>query len=245
MKDIILLLSYKYKGNQYEIYKNLKKGIQLDKKQIKEIKDGLNKKDINFISIIDESFPKEFYEMKECLFGFFYKGNYKLMQNNSKFYIINEIWDEYTSKIIKNSLNQLVQNSVLITNNYKKTENQFIKLFRTLGGKIIHIAKEGLDTFDFSEINLENELVISQYPLNTHPKIDFFKYSNYVSATLSKTLISFSMKNNSKANHLINSFLNIGKDIYCFPGNGIDNENNKLIESGANMILGVSKVINI
>lgn len=53
------------------------------------------------------------------------------------------------------------------------------------------------------------------------------------------------MKNNSKANHLINSFLNIGKDIYCFPGNGIYNENNKLIESGANMILGVSKVINI
>ncbi|MGZ9756028.1 DNA-processing protein DprA [Mycoplasma sp. 394] len=245
MKDVILYFSTKFKGDQYQIYKHIQNGSQIPNKEIENIKNNLRNLGIEYKTIIENNYPKELYEINECVFAIYYRGNYDLVAAKEKFYIINELWDTYNWSIINKNLDVLVKEVVLITNDYKKTESEFVNLFRSKGGKIIHLAKEGLDSYDYRGMNLDNELVISQYPPDTHPQIKYFKQSNFIAATLAKCLLSLSLKKESKSNNLISAFLNLGKEIFCFPGSDIDDGNNQLIASGANLIWSISKVLNI
>ncbi|TDV23256.1 DNA processing protein [Mycoplasmopsis mustelae] len=245
MKEILLYFSLKSKGDQYQIYKNIKNGTSVSLQEVSEFQKKLIENNINYKTILDDDYPKELYQVNDCMFLFYYKGNYDLINQKYKFYIVNELWEAYNWEIINKNINTLVNEVVLVTNNYKKTESQFVDFFRNKGGCIIHLAKEGLDSYNYDKINLEKELVISQYPLQTHPEIKYFKQANFIASALSNCLLSLSIKKESKSNNLITSFLNLGKDVFCFPGREINDGNNQLIDSGANLILSISKVINI
>ncbi len=58
-------------------------------------------------------------------------------------------------------------------------------------------------------------------------------------------LILFSSLKDGPINHLITNFLNLGKEIYCFPGDGSKQDgNSELIKQGANLITSIKDINN-
>jgi DNA processing protein len=62
-------------------------------------------------------------------------------------------------------------------------------------------------------------------------------------ASLSECLVLINSQKDGKILQLVAEFLNLGKEIYCFPGNGdkLDG-NSELIKQGANLITNIKEV---
>ncbi|QKT05555.1 DNA-processing protein DprA [Mycoplasma sp. OR1901] len=245
MNNIILYFAIKYKNDYKSVMNAIKNTEKIDKNIENEYMKILKQNNINFITILDDEYPKNLYYLKEPLICLFYKGNINLLNDKNKIYVINEIWNNTTNKYLITNSEAIVNGAIITTCDYAKTERRVINYFRNNNGRIIHFAQKGLDSYDFKNFNFENELVISTYPPNTHPKIKHFYETNNIASLISDKFLSFSMEKNSKTNNLINCFLNYGKEINCFPGVDIEDGNNQLIKSGAKLVTYISGLIQV
>ncbi|MBN4083430.1 DNA processing protein [Mycoplasma sp. CSL10137] len=245
MNDIILYFAIKYKNDYKLIMNAIKNNEKIDKNNEKEYLKILEQNGINFLTILDDNYPKNLYYLKEPLICLFYKGNINLLNTSNKIYIINEIWNTTTNKYLLNNYKTIINDAVITTCDYAKTERKIVDYFKNNKGRIIHFAQKGLDSYNFINFNSLNELVISIYPPNTHPKIRHFYETNNIASLISDKFLSFSMQKNSKTNNLINCFLNYGKEINCFPGVDIEDGNNQLIKSGAKLVTYISSILQV
>ncbi|MFA7699297.1 DNA-processing protein DprA [Mycoplasmopsis synoviae] len=244
MNNILLYLSNKHKGDNYLIYKGLKDKEKLRKSEIDEITNIYLKNDIKFISIFDLNYPSSLFMVHYPPFVLYYKGNINLLNDLTKkrLYLVDEMNSEYSKEILSKNIKTLTENSILVTNSYA-SEKHLIDEFKNANASIIYIAKEGLNSSKFDDINLENNLIISQYPIDDHPRKINFRQSNVLSAAIANSLVIFSSYKDSKVNNLVSEFLNLGKDINCFPGSLDEKDgNNHLIQSGANLITQIQAV---
>ncbi|UWV94365.1 DNA-processing protein DprA [Mycoplasmopsis cynos] len=245
MNRILFYYSNINKGNSNKIFESLKNIDVINKDEVNNLIQKYNKKNIKYVTILDYEYPSSLLFSYKPPFVLFYKGNIKILKELSKVYLINEKHNDFIQKNINENIQQLSKHTTLVTNGYKYTEAEFIDLYRKYKGKIIHIAKGGIDNFNFENFDDENEIVISQYPIETHPKRDFFKSDNYLASLIADKLIFFSSEQNSKTHNLVNYFLNVGKEVACFPGTELNDGDNSLIKSGARMITYIADTIRI
>ncbi|QNM93391.1 DNA processing protein [Mycoplasma sp. Pen4] len=198
---------------------------------------------VKFVTLLDTHYYQPLFVAQHPPYVIYYWGNYHLLNSQNKIYVINEVENEQTSSWITDNIDVLVQKAVLVTNDYPNSESKLVELFREKGGKIIHIAKTGIDMFEKNNLNAEKELILSIYPNKAHAKRVYFKQSNYLASLIADKFISFSMKENSKALNLINCFLDVGKEVNCFPGIDINDSNNMLIKNGAKLVTMISDFI--
>ncbi|MHA0273066.1 hypothetical protein ACXYFN_03485 [Mycoplasma sp. 48589B] len=244
MNDLLFYASNKCKGDSYLIFKEVKNWKEVSRKQLLQWKQLYEEFGANYYTILDENYPSDFNILRYPPYVIYYKGNEKLLKQKHRLYLINEINNPMTQEYIQSNLLTLIHGSVLVTNDYE-SEKEIVFLFRNNGGRIIHILKQGLDRIDYRDVNLNNELFVSQYPLGTHPKRHYFKEANIIASILATQIIAFSLEPNSKAFNLINYFNDIGKEINCFPSTQANDGNDILIKSGANYITMISECIPI
>ncbi|WLP85600.1 DNA processing protein [Mycoplasma seminis] len=244
MNELLFYLANKVKGDSFLIFKEIAKSTEISRKELMELHNKYMQAGVKYFTLFSNCYPDVLNLLKYPPYVIFYKGNVNLLNSKKIYYLINEQNNPQANSWFKSNIDTLVNNSVLFTNDYD-SEADIVSYFRSHNGKIIHIAKSGLNTLDYSDINFENELFISQYPLDAHPKRFYFKEANLIAACISNSLISFSCNENSKVFNLINYFVDLGKDINCFPGSLPNDGNNSLIKSGANLITMISEVLNV
>ncbi|WP_027121004.1 DNA-processing protein DprA [Mycoplasma leonicaptivi] len=245
MNEILLYYSNIYQGDNEKIYYAIKNNKSVNVNDLEKVVNSYKQANIKFLTVLDDLYPTSLFRLKQPPFVLYYIGNIDLLNYENKVYLINEIKNDSTKKHIENNIKQLVKNTVLVTNNYKDSEQELIQKYKDLGGSVIYLAKEGLDTITINNFDSTKDIILSMYPIKTHPKLKYFKQSNYIASGLADSLIYFSSKNNSKTHNLVNYFLNVGKDIYCFPGQELIDGNNDLIKNGARLITYIAEVINI
>ncbi|MFV8418837.1 hypothetical protein [Mycoplasma sp. Sp33II] len=242
MNDLLFYASNKHKGDSYLIFREVKNFKQLSRKQLLEWKQLYADSGVQYYTILDENYPSDFNILRYPPYVLYFKGNDKLLTYKHRLYLVDEIKNQITDSYLDQNIKTLVNNCVLVTNDYE-SEKEIIQLFRENNGKIIHILKEGLDKISYTQANLNNELFITQYPLGVHPKRHYFKEANIIASILSTQLVAFSLLENSKAFNLINYFNDVGKEINCFPSTQANDGNDILIKSGANYITKISECI--
>lgn len=85
--------------------------------------------------------------------------------------------------------------------------------------------------------------MLTEYPPEAHPTKDTFRNRNRIIASFADMLILFTSKKDGPINNLVTNFLNSGKEIYCFPGDGSSEDgNSELIKQGANLITSIKDI---
>jgi DNA processing protein len=116
---------------------------------------------------------------------------------------------------------------------------------KIINEKAIYVLANGLDQIHSQIKNKKNSLFLSEYPEGIKLSKQRCKDRNRLTASFAKILILFSSLKDGPINHLITNFLNLGKEIYCFPGDGSKQDgNSELIKQGANLITSIKDINN-
>ncbi|UUD35615.1 DNA-processing protein DprA [Mycoplasmopsis caviae] len=240
MNPLLVYLSYKFEGNVFEIYKFLKSNKKISQDEIDSVLKELEEKDIKYICALDYNYPESLKQYRYLPHVLFYKGNIELL-NKKSVCLTGDIQSPLVDLNIKKSQNAMLENFVLITNDFKNLDQKFVDIYRENKKGIVHILPYGFNYLKETH-NLENELYISQYPPHTHAKLFRFKERNILMSMLSEFLIIYSSKNDSGILNLATAFANNNKEVYCYPGLSYDDGNNILIKNGANLITQIAEV---
>ncbi|WP_406614241.1 DNA-processing protein DprA [Mycoplasma corogypsi] len=206
MENKLFYLTNKFYGNSYLIFNALQDTKVWPVQATKQLMQEYHDQDIFHLSIFDDNYPKKLNELDMPPLVLFYKGNIDLLKKPKKYYITDELHSEVTNEFLEENKEKLITNVVLVTNDFAKSEKHLVKFYRENGGKIIHIAKEGLSRLNYSDVDLENELFISQFPNNTHVRRDHFYKANRIACKISDALLILSAKPNSKISYLSELF---------------------------------------
>ncbi|VEU59323.1 DNA-processing protein DprA [Mesomycoplasma neurolyticum] len=249
MNLILIYFAIKYNGDFLSIFNALKKQEKIDKNKIIEIENDIQNKKIQAITILDKKYPKEFKYLDKPPFVIFYKGNIKLLKNKSKIALTGDKNTLKVKKYLEQSLPEVNKNSVLVTASYKNLDQNIINYFEKNNGKIIYISANGVnEPFFANKVTIhKNNLIISEYLDKTEITKIHIKNRNRIMASISNLLVIYSSKTNSAIMNLVNYFLELGKEIFCFPSEG-DNEeedgNTTLIKQGVNLITSIKVLKN-
>ncbi|QJB71126.1 DNA-processing protein DprA [Mycoplasma sp. 1654_15] len=247
MKSILIYFATKYKGDFYKILKALKENERVSDENAQAVMDDLEQKGIQAFTVLDSVYPEVFKHLKTPPFVIFYKGNINLLKNDlPKISLVGEQYNEIVQSYLDKSLSEVIKRHTLVTNGYKGVEEKINNYFLQNQGKLIFVSANGVENPWISskfEQNNQNILLISEYP-NTNVSYKRLKNRNRLVAALSKNLIVYSSSKASGIQNLVNHFLMIGKEIFCFPGDiNFENDGNtELIKQGANLITEVKDV---
>lgn len=126
------------------------------------------------------------------------------------------------------------QNFGVISCSYKGVDEYVLK---NSDSNVVVLA-EGIDgNYYHHEFDENRDLLITEYPEKTHVTKERLKNRNRIVASLGESVLLFSSEKHGKINHLVTYFLNLGKEIYCLPGEGDDEDgNSELIKQGATLV---------
>ncbi|MEE3928060.1 DNA-processing protein DprA [Mycoplasmopsis ciconiae] len=237
MRDILLYYSNIFKGNTYNIHKALINNHDIDYLKIDQLKKQYNDLKINYVTMLDEEYPKILLHYKYPPYVLYYKGDLKLLKQTSLLLISeNKTADSYLD-LAKDKFDE---NISLIILDYVPHIKKISESFEN--PKLIFVKVTPLSFInDWDDKNL----YISQYPITTHPKKEYFAEHIKVAAAISDALIIMGSEQKYKTINLANVFLDFDKQVYCFPSNNLDDANNYLLDNGASLVTNFSKIINI
>ncbi|VEU65964.1 DNA processing protein smf [Mesomycoplasma conjunctivae] len=245
MKTVLIYFSIKYQGDFRKIMKALETNEVIEKDELNNLKLLLENNKIKAITILDREYPKELEYLKQPPFVIFYKGNIDILTSDSpKITLTGDEYDENVKDFFNNSLPEVVKRHTLVVNGYHGVEERVIKYFKLNNAPIILVSANGIENpwlLD-NQDNYENLLVISEYPPQDKISTKRLIERNRIVAGLASCLIVYSINKKSGLHNLINYFLNLGKEIYCFSKGENAHEhfgNQTLIEQGANWITAI------
>lgn len=239
MNIILIYFAIKYKGDWDKIYKALEEKEKVSLQEIKALEDKIKKEQWNVITIIDQDYPDQLKESYKPPFVIWLKGNTSLIKN--KFITIsgNEV-DPISIQRLEKFMPEINKNQYLATASYKGLDHEIVKQSKK---GVLFVLANGIDKPYINSSIKAQDLMISEYPPESHVSKDRLRNRNRVLAAFSKYLILINSEKNGPINNLVTNFLNLGKEIYCFPGDGSNNDgNSELIKQGANLITGIKDV---
>ena len=278
INDALLVLNYIRKSNitilnmistgeinsLIDINLNRNKSSFIDEVEFSKIKDFLNndglekykeelyKRDIKYITILDENYPvylKDIYNAPSILF---YKGEFPARTNNILSVVGSRKPSEYgiwaTRKIISELKNydiQIVSGMALGIDGiaHESAINNNLDTIGVLASSVdIRYPKTNNYLYD----KMDNELLISEFPLDTQPiKRNFLQRNRIIAGLSFGTLVIEAM---GKSGSLItaNYALEQNRQVYAIPGNinSIYSEGtNTLIKNGAKLVTNAEDII--
>ena len=237
MNTILLYFSIKYKGDWDAIFSALENKEHVSLKEIQTLEKELKNKKYSYITILDSNYPNKLKAAYKPPFVIWYEGDIKMLNNMLLCLSGEEVTDIDKNRIDK-FLPEVHKNHRLVMGHFKGLSDYLIKKSQ----EMIQICAQGINTIK-RDIYSKNTLFISEYPYDTKPKKDHFANRNRIISSFCESLILFNSRKQSGINSLINSFLNQGKDIYCFPGDGSSEDgNSELIKTGANLITSIQDI---
>ena len=241
MNIILIFFTIKYKGDWDKIYKALEHKEKVSLSEINELEKRIKDNQWNIVTIIDKEYPRQLKEAYKPPFVLWMKGNQDLLKNP----IINVTGNQIDSKAIERIeafIVEIEKNHTIINSSFKGVDEEILK--SSTKGKIIVLAG-GMDKSFINYKYTDQDLLITEYSPLVNITKDRLRARNRIVAAFSKSLILISSKKDGPINNLVTNYLNIGKDVYCFPGDGdIDDGNSELIKQGANLITGIKDIVN-
>lgn len=210
-------------------------------KAIKENEDINIVSDDSAITIFDSDYPKKLFDLKYPPFVLFYKGNIKLLKEESISIVGSRLACDYALKATKGLC--FNNKDKVIISGLAKGIDTYAHLS---SNKTIGILGCGINyvypycNYDLYRYMSNNQLIISEYPNMCKPLAYHFPFRNRIIAALANKVYIMQSKINSGTMTTVNEALELGKEIRILPydifnKNGLNN--NKLIYEGGTPIL--------
>ncbi|WP_045434407.1 DNA-processing protein DprA [Metamycoplasma canadense] len=240
MNEILLYFVTKYKGEWNNIFSAIKNKELINKNDYLLFLEKINEKKLNYLTVLDSSYPQKLLRLNQPPFILFYKGNLDILkEENNSIYLTGS----YKTEEIKKYLENLKYDNQTIFFNclWSGLEKEILKILFTKKFKIVIILpcgiEWGLNNLNLKEFDNENCLFLSEFPNDYHVSKTAFISRNRINACFCKKLVLLSSLEN-KFNNLVNEFLDQGKDIQCllFKDRNENDTNINLINQGAELI---------
>ncbi|CRX37294.1 / / DNA protecting protein DprA / 168017:168778 Forward [Candidatus Hepatoplasma crinochetorum] len=247
MREILLYFSVKYNGNWDEIYSALKEKESINYSLYKQI---LNRyKNKNYITIIDNNYPKNLKKIAFPPFVIYYQGNIKLLNQKEIIWLFGAKFLESEKRIFYNLKNQFDQkNIIVVLGQSNPFENAFIRNSNLK--KMILVKDSGIDSqiiidYKIEQKIIENKsLIISEFPDYNLPTKKRWYKSNKIKIGLSNGIFLY---NTEKAQDIFNVLSHVileNKKIYCYTESFYKyNLNYELIKYGGIEIKDVGDIV--
>ncbi|NEZ48261.1 DNA-protecting protein DprA [Clostridium botulinum] len=215
-----------------------------NERNIKFIKNKINKENINVVTITDEVYPKALKEYNDSPYMLFYKGDINTLNKNKCVSIVgSRDCSEYGVNITNIICNDLSKNNINIISgmargidsiSHKKCIENNSYTCAILGSGIdVIYPRENKKIYD--EI-IKNGCVISQFLPGTKPYAYNFPIRNKIISGLSEVVVVIEGSEKSGTLITASAALEQGKDVITVPGNVFSKQSkgtNKLIKDGA------------
>jgi len=215
-------------------YREIIKAIEL-KRSVRDVEAD------NVITIFDDEYPSDLFDLKYPPLVLFYKGNIELLKSEMIGVVGSRKPCEYalkaTAGLVRNYKDEVIISGLAKGIDTCAHENAS----RTIG-----ILGCGIDyIYPFSNYELfkkmeKQQLIISEYPGMSKPLSYHFPFRNRIIAALSKRVYVMQSKDRSGTMTTVNECLEMGKEVKVLPYSVFceDGEhNNRLIYEGATPIL--------
>ncbi len=242
MREVLLYFSLLYKGDFNRIYKAVASKEKVDENKFKELKKNLKSQ---YITIIDEDYPKKLKCISAPPFVLYYYGDLSLCDKESVAMIGKRQASLYGLNKAKEISTYLMNNQKIIVSGLAKgIDGASHQAVLKQKGKTIAVLGCGID-YCYPIENLElykeikqNHLLVSEYPDSEMPQKDYFKRRNRIIAGLSDKVVVVEANKKSGTMITVGYALEQGKEIFCVPGRNEENLGcNYLIYQGANILL--------
>lgn len=229
MREHLIAYSLKYHGDYFKI------------------KNAISNKEViepvyleNCITILDEDYPKEFFELKEKPFVLYYYGDLSLLKEEKVAIVGSRNPSDY-AKMATKDLAQSLKKEVIVSGLAKGIDGiAHFNAKRTIG-----ILGCGIDRIypnenkELIEYCKKYQLVLSEYPKDVMPYAKHFPFRNRLIIALSKRVYVMQASFKSGTMTSINRALELNRDVYALPYRIYDDCGevcNQLIQEGAMMI---------
>ena len=247
-REILIYLSLKFNGDYRRIREAIEKHEYID--------DDIDipKTDYKAVTIVDEDYPEELKRYTMCPIVLFYYGDLSLIKDINKNLAVigSRITTEYGSEATKEIVKDVAKDVVIVSGMARGIDSIAQAQAIKCGGKTVAILGSGID-YCYPETNRDlyeeikkNHLVISEYPGQTQPTADQFRFRNRLIAMLSNTVLITEAYRKSGTSITANIALNIGKNVCCLPYPiGRYSLCNHLISQGAYLIENGNQVLDL
>lgn len=265
MKDILLKLHYlDIEINEiYQIVKNINKASlkallgnkypEYNKLDITRIKQELNNNNIEYLTLLDDSYPEKLTNIYMPPLVLFYQGNLSLLRAKIIAVIGARSYSDYGKNVTEAFVTQLVKHQFHIISGlaygidtiaHKTCLNAHGYTIAVLGSGIKQIyPKEHLGLA--AEIG-NKHLLISEYPPYAYARKTHFPFRNRIVSALSDGVLVIEAKERSGTLITCDYALDQGRDIFVVP-NHIYAENsvgtNNLIKQGAILVTNINDIL--
>lgn len=222
---------------------------KIDSAQILHDYNFINSNNIEIISFYSQFYPQSLKNIPDFPLIFYGWGNLNYLQQNIIAIIGSRTPNITNIKLVENLCNYLNCYDLVIVSGMARGIDSVAHINSQ---KTIAIIGTGLQKCYPREHkslmhNLaENQLIVSEYPLNMEPHKMNFPKRNRIIAALAELVVIIEAKLNSGSLTTAKFALNYGKEIFAVPGHPYDYKvmgTNKLIKDGAIMLLDFPEII--
>ena len=236
MREQILYYAIKYKGE----YHSIKNAIIRNEEWFNIKYNG------NYITILDDEYPKILLELKDPPYILFYEGNLELLKYPKICIIGSRDCSKYADKSCHDLISTLPKNTVIVSGLAKGVDSLAHLNAIELGYSCIGVIGCGCNVIYPKENNYlydeikKYHLLLSEYPNDTKPLAHHFPNRNRILACISSKCYVVEAKSKSGTMITANYALDLNREIIAFPyryddefGKGC----NELIEQGASIYM--------
>ncbi len=240
MRNVLLYFALKYSGDWDSIYKALDQKEKITDQEL-EIVEKMN---IDFVTIIDDKYPKRLKRITKPPFILFYKGDLSLANKEAKTIAI--IGSREPSQSAKDKTERIVSDlkGVVIVSGMAKGVDSFThEAALKFKNPTIAVLGTAIDN-PYPKNNqklyakiVKKGLVLSEYPKGAKSSKNNFKSRNRLISGLSQGVLVVEAKKKSGTMNTVSHALSQNKEVFALPSSDLVNSGtNALIKEGAILV---------
>lgn len=248
-----------YRDKNWPVLKSLVEQNRKDKNFLELVQTEFYNIDEDYISILDDAYPKNLKNIYDPPLFLFYRGQLDLLKSKYLVTIVGSrsITSYHTSSTV-NLISAFRNQPLIIVSGlafgidslaHQEALNSKLKTIAVLGSELSEEVIYPKENIRLAK-NILNSggLLLSEYSKHTKPMLHHFPKRNRILAGLSKATIVISGA--AKSGTLITAqvALDEGREVYALPGNInqlLSQGPNNLIKSGANILLGAQEILSL
>lgn len=221
-RDIIAYLALKHNGDWDSIYKDIHDKAYAGSEE--KIKEALEKLKCNYITIIDDEYPKCLKLNYKPPFILFYYGDITLLNNceNNVAVIGSRQCSSYGIEMTEKIVSSIARDVTIVSGLARGIDSIAHKSAINSGGKTIAVLGSGIDYCYpkenralYEEIK-NNHLLLSEFPFMCEPNKENFPFRNRIIAALSKVVVVTEASYKSGTSTTVSWALELGKNCLLF-----------------------------
>lgn len=244
-RELLAYLSFLFEGDWDRIYNAVKTKYKVEQEDVdKFVKENKN----DYITIIDDDYPKSLKSIGKPPFVLFYKGDISLIKDENFNNCLSVVGSRDCTKYGKNSVKELIEgineNLTIVSGLAKGIDKIAHEAALNSGKKTVAVLGCGINEVYpeenrslYNRIVESGSLIISEYPNNKKAEKENFLVRNRLVSAFGKALLVGEAYKRSGTSVTVSHMLALGKDVGCIPYPiNLDSSCNQLIKDGAFLI---------